>query len=155
MGKINRRIDGKKSYQRIYGAWVCREWEAEHGDLPDHVQFVKRYTRVPQPRDALRMGWGWNPWELPSKQVEQEKIDCKRTVHAQLPPRLRERYGMEPADESHFRPVRIPTWHTRLEQEQLRLQRQAEREERRRERESDEDQDSADDPSDPFATQDL
>lgn len=156
MGKINRRIDGKKSYQRIYGAWVCRQWEREHGELPDHVQFVKRFTRVPAPRDALRMGWGWDPWELPSKQVEQEKIDCKRTVHAQLPPRLRERFGMEPAPDDHFRDVRIPTWHTRIEQEQLRAEREAEREQRRRGLGADDqDADEADEPGDPFATQDM
>jgi hypothetical protein len=156
MGKINRRIDGKKSYQRIYGAWVCREWEREHGEIPDHVQFVKRFTRVPSPREAVRMGWGWNPWELPSKQVEQEKIDCARTVHGQLPPRLRERYGMEPAEEGHFRDVRTPTWYTRIEQEKLREERQAEREARRRERAEDEGQaDESDEPADPFMTQDM
>ena len=33
-GKINRRIDGKKGYQRIYGAWVCREWERTHAGVP-------------------------------------------------------------------------------------------------------------------------
>jgi hypothetical protein len=134
MGKINRRIDGKKSYQRVYGAWVCREWEREHGELPKHVQFVKRWTKIPTPQEARRMGWGYDPWELPAKQKEQEKIDCAKTVHAQLPPRLRERYGMEPAPEDHFRDVRIATWFSKAEQERKREERAREREERRKNR---------------------
>jgi hypothetical protein len=130
IGKINRRIDGKKSYQRIYGAWVCREWEREHGELPDHVQFVKRWTTVPTPAQAVHMGWSYEPWDLPSKQKEQETIDCENTVHAQLPPDLRERYGMEAAPEDHFRGIRIPTWWTKAEQERERAERQRRLEER-------------------------
>jgi hypothetical protein len=124
MGKINRRIDGKSSYQRIYGAWVCREWEREHGELPKSVQFVKVWTVVPTPEQSRHMGWTWDPWLLPSKQKEQDRIDCKTTVHAQLPPELRERFGMKPAEEGHFRDIRVTTWWTKLEQERKRLERQ-------------------------------
>lgn len=151
MGKINRRIDGKKTYQRIYGAWVCREWEKEHGELPKHVQFVKRYTKIPPPQHAAKMGWGYNPWELKAQQKEQEKVDCKSTVHAQLPDHIRARHGMEPAEEGHFRDVRIATWWTKLEQERRREERKLEREARMKQLEEERGNEPPE-PRDPYAS---
>ena len=117
-GKINRRIDGKKHYQRIYGAWVCREWERQHGgESAKHVAFVQMTTVVPHSREVIENG-GWNQWEAPVKQVEQETISCRTTVHAQLPNELRERYGLPLLeDEKLFRPVVQKTWWDKQEAE--------------------------------------
>ncbi len=132
MGKINRRINDKKGYQRIYGAWVCRAWEKEHGELPREVRFVRKWTKVPEPDKVPSKAtegrrFGYNPWKLPSKEDQQSTINCARTPHAQLPPSLRERFGMDPAPEDHFRGIQLDTWYTKAERER-------EREERARER---------------------
>jgi hypothetical protein len=118
MGKINRRIDGKKHYQRMYGAWVCREWERHNGGQPAReVAFVRLWTVVPTSEEVIANG-GWDQWLAPVKQVEQETINCKSTIHAQLPNDLRERYGLEPlADEKLFRPVVQKTWWDKQEAE--------------------------------------
>jgi hypothetical protein len=127
-GKINRRIDGKKHYQRIYGAWVCREWERQHdGEPAKRVTFVRRWTRVPHSKEVLEKG-SWNQWEAPQKQVEQETITCKTIAHGQLPNELRARYGFEPIDEDEvFRPIRTRTWWDKREREREREEREAER----------------------------
>lgn len=111
-GKINRRIDGKKNYQRMYGAWVCREWERTHGGEPaKRVSFVQITTQVPHSADVIKNG-GWDQWQAPRKQVEQETIVCRTTTHAQLPNELRERYGLPVLEneDKWFRPIRQKTW---------------------------------------------
>lgn len=118
-GKINRRIDGKKHFQRIYGAWVCREWERQHEGQPAKVvRFVRRATRVPHAKEVLAKG-GWDQWQAPSEQTEQETITCKTAQHGQLPNELRVRYGFEPRDEVEekrvFRDVTIRTWWDKAE----------------------------------------
>lgn len=132
MGKINRRINKKKGYQRVYGAWVCREWEFEHGELPKEVRFIRKWTTVPEPHKVPAQAaegrrFGYDPWKLPAKEDQQNVIKCANTPHGQLPPALRERHGLEPAEEGHFREVRVDTWYTKAERER-------EREERARER---------------------
>ncbi|NVB43085.1 hypothetical protein G6O69_35005 [Pseudenhygromyxa sp. WMMC2535] len=130
-GKVNRRLDGKKHYQRIYGAWVCREWERQHeGVPPKSVTFIKRWTKIPAPNQVIEKG-GWNQWEAEYKQKEQETITCKTTVNAQLPPELRERYGLSPEGENDFRHVRHKTWWDKAEDERKKAERQAETEARR------------------------
>ena len=126
-GKVNRRLDGKKNYQTIYGAWVCREWERQHDGEPARaVTFVKRWTKIPSPQEVLKKG-GWDQWEAPYKQNEQETITCKTTTNAQLPPYLRERYGLPPLeDDKAFRPVRQQTWWDRAEAERKKQEREAE-----------------------------
>ncbi|PRQ04665.1 hypothetical protein ENSA5_05790 [Enhygromyxa salina] len=128
-GKVNRRIDGKKHYQRIYGAWVCREWARQNnGEAAKSVTFVRRWTRVPKPQEVLAKKGGWNQWEAPHKQTEQETITCKTVVHGQLPNELRERYGLAPIDEEkEFRQVRTRTWWDKAERERERLEREAKR----------------------------
>jgi hypothetical protein len=137
-GKINRRIDGKKHYQRLYGAWVCREWERTHaGEPAKSVSFIRRWTRVPHPQEVIAKG-GWDQWKAPHKQTEQETITCKTVIHGQLPNELRERYGFELIDEEkEFRPVRERTWWDKVEAENQRLEREAERAARRERWEAD------------------
>ncbi|HLT38032.1 MAG TPA: hypothetical protein VK034_17220, partial [Enhygromyxa sp.] len=116
-GKVNRNIDGKKHHQRVYGAWVCREWERIHGgESARSVTFIKRWTVVPKPRDVIKRR-GWNQWEAPFKQVEQETITCKTVVHGTLPNYLRERYGLPLIDDKDFRPVVQRTWWDKRERE--------------------------------------
>jgi hypothetical protein len=126
MGKINRRIDGKKQFQRIYGAWVCREWERQHEGQPAKtVRFVRRVTRVPGSREVIEKG-GWDQWQAPSEQTEQETINCKTTLHGQLPNELRVRYGLEPRPEDEerrvFHDVTIRTWWDKQEDERKRAE---------------------------------
>jgi hypothetical protein len=119
MGKINRRIDGKKHYQRQYGAWVCREWERRNGGVPaKEVVFVRLWTLVPLSEEVIENG-GWDQWQAPMKQTEQETISCKSTVHAQLPNELRERYGLPPLEDEEkvFKPVVQKTWWDKQEEE--------------------------------------
>jgi hypothetical protein len=124
-GKINRRIDGKKHFQRIYGAWACREWERQHDGVPaKSVSFVKRYTRVPAPREVIRAG-GWDPWGPHYKQKEQETINCKTTLDAQLPNELRVRYGLPEVDEKLIRRTENRTWVDTREAERKRAEREA------------------------------
>ncbi len=124
MGKINRRIDGKKHYQRIYGAWVCREWERNNGGVPAReVVFVRIWTVVPTSEEVIENG-GWDQWQAPMKQIEQETISCKSTVHAQLPNELRERFELPPLEneEKVFKPVAQKTWWDKQEEERDELE---------------------------------
>ncbi|NVB43083.1 hypothetical protein G6O69_34995 [Pseudenhygromyxa sp. WMMC2535] len=122
-GKINRRIDGKKHYQRIYGAWVCREWERQNGGVPPKsVLFVKRWSKTPTEDQVIEQG-GWEQW-AEWRQSQQETITCKTTVNAQLPPELRERYGFSPEGDNEFRPVRLQTWWDKAERARSRAEAQ-------------------------------
>jgi hypothetical protein len=122
-GKINRRIDGKKGFQRIYGAWVCREWERMNGgEAAVSVSFVRRWTTIPEANEVIARG-GWNQWEAPYKQLEQETITCKTITHGQLPNELRGRYGLDPIDEDkHFRGIREKTWWNVRESERIKAE---------------------------------
>jgi|GEM_PF-1109133 len=133
-GKVNRRLNNKKHYQRIYGAWVCREWERQNDGQPaKSVTFYRRYTKIPHWDLVIKKG-GWDQWAAPYKQKEQETITCKTTVNAQLPPYLRERYGFEPTeDESAFRSVRQRTWWDKAEAARKKVERKVKSEERRAE----------------------
>jgi hypothetical protein len=131
MGKINRRIDGKKHFQRMYGAWVCREWERQHDGQPaKSISFVRRISRVPESKTVLAKG-GWEQWDAPFEQTAQETIDCKSVQHGQLPNELRVRYGFEPRDEEDekrvFRDVKMRTWWDKAEDERKRYEREVER----------------------------
>lgn len=132
-GKVNRNVDGKKHHQRMYGAWVCREWERIHGgEAAKSVTFIKRWTVVPKAEEVIKRG-GWNQWEAPFKQVEQETITCKTVVHGTLPNYLRERYGLPLIDEKQFRPVVQRTWWDKQERERRLAEQTAALEERKRE----------------------
>jgi len=132
MGKINRRIDGKKGYQRVYGAWMCRQWALNHdGKTPRAVKFVKKYTRIPTPQQVLKRGqWGYDPWKLPTRQKEQETILCDSTPHAQLPNWMRARHGLPELEDDGFRDINIRTWWDTAEAKAKRERFEAERQER-------------------------
>ena len=116
MGKINRRISGKKGYQRYYAAWVCRDWARRNsGQPPLSVRFVKVTTRVPNPEVSWKTR-GYNPWELPARQQYEETLKCKSLTHGQLSPELVERYGLpeEIITKYPFVETRAITWWERL-----------------------------------------
>jgi hypothetical protein len=126
MGKINRRIDGKKHFQRMYGAWVCREWERQHEGQPAKtVSFVRRVSRVPMAKEVLAND-GWDQWQARSEQTQQETIHCKTVLHGQLPNELRVRYGLEPRSEEEeeriFRDLSMRTWWDKAEEERKRAE---------------------------------
>jgi hypothetical protein len=124
-GKVNRNLDGKKQYQKLYGAWVCREWERQHGgESPKSVTFIKRWTPVPKPGAIIEQG-GWDAWGDHYKQNEQETITCKTTPDATLPNELRERYGLPLIDESKARWTENRTWVDEREAEARRAEREA------------------------------
>ncbi len=147
-GKVNRNLDGKKHYQRIYGAWACREWERIHaGEAPKSVTFIKRWTRVPNHRDIIAQG-GWDQWAAESIQKEQETITCKTVVHGTLPNELRERYGLPLIDEDQdFRPVVSRSWWDKAERQRQIDERKAAREARIERERGDEDDAPADEDS--------
>lgn len=133
-GKVNRRIDGKKTYQRIYGAYICRQWERFHeGEAAVSVRFVKRWTKVPEARDVIKLG-GWNQWEAPATLKEQETIECATIPNGQLNNDLRERYGIERVDPDPFVPVKTRSWYDKQQIEAKREAKKAEREKKSRER---------------------
>jgi hypothetical protein len=133
MGKVNRRIDGKKGYQKAYAAWMCRQWGLAHdGEIPQRVKFVKRWTRVPKPGGLVKKGkesgvWGYNPWKLRSKQKEQEVIKCAQTVHAQLDNEMRARHDLPLLDDDGFKSLKIRTWYDKQLAEAAKAKREAER----------------------------
>jgi len=148
-GKVNRNIDGKKHHQRVYGAWVCREWERLNGGEPaKSVTFIKRWTVVPKPREVIRKG-GWDQWAAPYKQVEQETITCKTVVQGTLPNELRERYGLPLIDEEKdYRPVVQRTWWDKRERERKIAEQAAALEGRKAARELEQDEPIEDDSPD-------
>lgn len=131
-GKINRRIVDQEGYRRHYAAWVCRDWERKTGTLPVEIRFIKMWTRIPTPEKLLKMTkgrpWlGYDPTRQHLNQREEETIRCKSTQQGQLPPHLRERYGMEPAPEGHYRPIKIRTWVDKREAERRKAERDKKR----------------------------
>lgn len=116
MGKINRRLIEQQGYRRHYAAWVCREWERTHGgEAPDEVQFVKMWTKIPEPHRVIQAA-GWNlgamwydPSLLPLQQTAEDVVRCNVTRQAQLPDKLRARYGL-PTGITTYRGLVSRTW---------------------------------------------
>ncbi len=151
MGKINRRLIDQKGYRRHYAAWVCREWEKDHeGESADEVQFVKMWTQIPPPQAVFERAngnifkMGFDPMQLPLKQREEDIISCATNRQAQLPNYLRERYGLEPAPERHFKPLSVRTWWDQREAERKQEERQQQRLDRAAARKSDDGDDAED-----------
>ncbi|MCX4241859.1 hypothetical protein [Paraliomyxa miuraensis] len=117
MGKINRRIIDQKGYRRHYAAWVCRQWEMDHGgDAADEVQFIKMWTRIPPPQAVFERAqgnifkMGFDPMQLELHQREEDTISCATNRHAQLPNYLRERHGLPQMPEKYFKGQHLRTW---------------------------------------------
>jgi hypothetical protein len=131
MGKINRRLIDQKGYRRHYAAWVCREWEKDHeGEAAEEVQFVKMWTQIPPPQAVFERAegnlfkMGFDPMDLSLKQREEDIISCATNRQAQLPDYLRERYGLPPAPERHYKELSVRTWWDQRESERLKEERE-------------------------------
>jgi len=131
MGKINRRLIDQKGYRRHYAAWVCREWEKDHGgEAAEEVQFVKMWTQIPSPQAVFERAqgnifrMGFDPMQLKLQQREEDIISCATNRQAQLPDYLRERYGLPPAPPRHFKELSVRTWWDQKESERLQAERQ-------------------------------
>ncbi len=113
MRKMNRRIIGGESgntqwYRKWYARYHCRQWQLEHeGVLPQKVELVKVWYKIPPPEETARRGY-YSPEDL-LERTGHEKIEhterCKRTVMGQLPDEIRERHGLPPLPEGvKYRP---------------------------------------------------
>jgi hypothetical protein len=92
---------------------VCRDWELAHGgERAREVRFVKLATKVPDPWDPKprKGGLGYDPWSLPVKITEQERVDCDRDEGAQLTNEHRRRHGLPEVDETTIHAPKITTW---------------------------------------------
>ncbi|HGG58185.1 MAG TPA: hypothetical protein ENK31_10350 [Nannocystis exedens] len=120
MAKINRRLPERRSYLRPYAAWVCREWERQHGGQPaKRVHMVKIWSRIPPPKVVyrapakLRTSWttlGYDPLRLHLHREPLEVFECALLREGQLSPLLRARFGLPEAPAGHYRPAEFKTW---------------------------------------------
>ena len=120
MAKINRRLPERQAYLGPYAAWVCREWEREHGGEPARsVRLVKLWTQIPRPATAfappqhIRQPWssiGYDPLRLRLHREPLREFECALLREAQLSPQKRAELGFAPAPEGHYRPTRMETW---------------------------------------------
>jgi hypothetical protein len=110
MGQVNQRLFDQEPNREAYAAWVCRDWERDHrGEPAKQVRLVKMWTRIPPPGEP-RESLGYDPMELPLSEAVILTVPCETTVQAQLPPYLRDRYGLPRAPEGSFRPLEVSTW---------------------------------------------
>ena len=110
MGKINRRLFKMSRHRESYGAWACREWERTHGgESAKEIRFIKMWTRIPPP-ELVYERMHYDPMELELQKYEILKVPCATTIHAQLPPYLRERYGLPPAPQDTFVKLETYSW---------------------------------------------
>ena len=108
--KMNRRIAGGEGghgewYQKWHARWVCREWEREHGSLPDKVELVKITYRIASPKETAKNG-PMDPFEAYRKTNHQDSVhvsNCETTAEGQLRNEMRERFGMPLVEEKKVR----------------------------------------------------
>ena len=102
---------------------------------------TRALARIPKPEKLWKMTrgkpWqGYDPMKVKVRQKDEGSFRCATTPHAQLPNYMRERFGMEPMEEGHFRPVRIRTWVDLNEAEERKAERERKREEQSEAREA-------------------
>ncbi len=120
MAKVNRRLPERRTYLRPYAAWVCREWEQEHGGRPaKRVHLIKIWSRIPPPSVAYRAPagiqttWttlGYDPLRLPLHRKPLEVYECALLREGQLSPQRRSKLGLSEAPAGHYRPAKLKTW---------------------------------------------
>jgi hypothetical protein len=109
MGKVNQRLAEEILQRRSYAAWVCREWQRDHAGQPARaVHLVRLSTRIPTPAEVA--AGTDDPRERPPRREPLEVVSCATAPWAQLPPRLRQRYGFAPAAPGSFRRGPGRTW---------------------------------------------
>jgi hypothetical protein len=125
MGKINRRLIEEKGYRRHYAAWVCRDWEMNHGgESLEEIQFIKMWTQVPPPEKVYKH-MGYDPMKLYLNQREEESIRCSTSYHGQVPDEIRERLGLPEGKSGRFRDVHVRTWWDNAKAKERQAEREA------------------------------
>jgi uncharacterized membrane protein YphA (DoxX/SURF4 family) len=128
--KINRRVVGAEGgngiwYQKWHARWVCREWEADHDELPEKVELIKVTYRVPSPDEVFRDG-AYDPGEQYRKTNRQKVVHttyCNTAPYGRLSPAQREHRGLAPLED----PKKYRSWHkNRCHAWEKRLRREAE-----------------------------
>lgn len=112
LAKINRRLVEDSRYLEPYAAWVCRDWErAGDGQPARAVRLIEAATRIPPPELAFHE-MGYDPERLPLLVGQAFTIECQALAYAQLPDRIRQRYGLPPAAADTIRRAGQYTWWT-------------------------------------------
>lgn len=104
-GKMNRRIAGSEGgaggwYQKWHARYICREWQREHGHLPEKVELYKVSYPIPTPEQVK--GKPYDPKEQYRRKQSTVKLhttECKGSPLGQMSPEVRERHGLGPAPE--------------------------------------------------------
>lgn len=100
--KIVRRITGKSRtgrYRKWHARYVCRAWALGHDGQPALVvDPVRRSWRLPSPPDPN------DPSGTVISETSLGQVHCASTTHAQLPPEILQRHGIDPATTPTFRP---------------------------------------------------
>lgn len=118
LAKINGWGLAVKRHRQAYAAWVCREWEREHGGEPAAaVRLVRFMTEIPPPEVAYAAG-GYHPLLLEVKTLSRETFQCRTLPHGQLSPALRARHGFPPAPDGTFQDLEVATWRSRAPRRQ-------------------------------------
>lgn len=104
-GKMARRIGGSEGgaggwYQKWHARYICREWQREHGHLPEKVEIYKVSYPIPTPEQVK--GKPYDPKTQYNKRGSTDKLhttECAGSPLGQLSDVVRERYGLDPAPE--------------------------------------------------------
>lgn len=96
MRKMQRRMVGKgKWYLRYWAQYQCREWELEHGELPQEVIIKRITTKIPKPDQVAKKG-PYHPRKLKPRESEVQTHKC--SGDGRLPMYMKERYGLPVTD---------------------------------------------------------
>lgn len=109
-GKMNRRIGGSEGgkgswYQKWHSRYVCRQWELEHGHVPDKVELYKVTYPIPSPEYVAKHG-PYDPKTQYNKKGSHKKIHtthCKTDPLAQNTNEVRRRHGLPEVPEDSIR----------------------------------------------------
>jgi hypothetical protein len=104
-GKMNRRIAGSEGgaggwYQKWHARYICREWQREHGHLPEKVELYKVSYPIPSPEQVK--GKPYDPKTQYNKKGSSTKLhttECAGSPLGQMSDEVRERHGLGPAPE--------------------------------------------------------
>jgi hypothetical protein len=123
-GKMNRRIGGSEGgaggwYQKWHARYICREWQREHGHLPDKVELYKVTYPIPAP-DKVK-GKPYDPKTQYNRRGTSTKLhttECAGSPIGQLTDEVRERHGLGPAPKGEefvpWNKNRCRTWEQKL-----------------------------------------
>ncbi len=128
-GKMNRRIAGSEGgaggwYQKWHARYICREWQREHGHLPQKVELYKISYPIKTPEQVA--GKPYDPKTEYRRKHSSTKLhttECKGSPIGQMTDEVRERHGMGPAPEGEqfvpWNKNRCRNWEQRMIDEDI------------------------------------